>query len=248
MRIAILTSLVLATGCFNPKPYDQTGLGFYCNPTVDEQNPPSCPDGQTCVQQGNGDFRCVVAGVGPDMAGSSLIPKTGMYSGPHQDPMLDMVSMCPDASLEPNDSPSQAVPAPAPMPDAATPKITKMAICPTGPRPETGMHDVDFYMVDTTTLSTSSLTMMAEIFYDVSFGDLDVGIFDSNLMRLASDGSAVTNGCTAATIPAPNMSNPNANKFYVMVVGANNMDVNRYDIRIRTFSMAKQCPTASTDM
>src|SRR5581483_9981769 len=100
------------------------------------------------------------------------------------------------------------------------------SICPTGPRPETGQHDVDFYEVDTTTLSTSSLTMMAEIFYDVSFGDLDVGIFDSNLMRIASDGSAVTNGCTAATIPAPSMSMPSMNKFYVLVVGANNQDVN----------------------
>ena len=41
---------------------------------------------------------------------------------------------------------------------------------------------------------------------------------------------------------------PAANKFYVMVVGANNMDVNRYDIRIRTFSMAKQCPVAGADL
>src|SRR5581483_1640711 len=137
---------------------------------------------------------------GPDLApaldlsagpggGGGLIPKTGTYTGPHNDPMLGSLALCPDQSLEPNETPAQAIPAPSPFPDQATPKITKMAICPTGPRPETGMHDIDFYVVDTTGLATTPLTMMAEIFYDVSYGDLDVGIFDSTLTRLASDGS-----------------------------------------------------------
>jgi hypothetical protein len=247
MRTLTLSCLVLAAGCFNPKPYDQAGLGFYCNPTVDEHNPPSCPDGQTCVQQSSGDFRCVATGV-LDMAGLSGIPKTGMYTGPHNDPMLDMVAQCPDAKLEPNDSPGQAILAPVLMLDMPAPKLTNLAICPTGPRPETGMHDVDFYVVDTTGLSTSSPTLMAEIFYDVKFGDLDVGIFDSNQNRLSADGSAVSDGCTTATLPAPDMTNPGKNKFYVLVVGANSRDVNRYNLRITANSTNKQCPSASTDL
>jgi hypothetical protein len=156
--------------------------------------------------------------------------------------------MCPDKDLEPNDSPGQARTSPALVLDMLPAKVNNLAICPTGPRPETGMHDVDFYVVDTTGLSTSSLTLMAEIFYDVSYGDLDVGIFDSTLTRLNFDGSAVSDGCTAATIPAPDMTNPGKNKFYVLVVGANSRDVNSYELRITAHSMDKQCPSASTDM
>jgi hypothetical protein len=242
MRKLLLIALA-ATGCFNPKPYDETGAGFYCHP----DDTPACPDGQSCLLQTSGDFRCVTASSTDAGTGMALIPKTGM-STPTMDPMLASVAACPDNSLEPNDSPQQAVPAPTPTPDMPTPKITKMAICPTGPRPETGMHDVDFYLVDTTMLTTTSVSMKAEIFYDISYGDLDVGIFDSNLKLLSSDGSAVTNGCTVTTIPAPNMMDVTKNKFYIVVVGANNTDVNRYDIRIRTFSQASSCPSGLPDL
>ena len=76
---------------------------------------------------------------------------------------------------------------------------------------------------------------MAQVFYDISMGDLDVGIYDSQMKQLVVDGTAVTNACAAAAI-----SN---GIYYVVVAGANNIDVNSYDILIRSFSMAKTCPT-----
>ena len=82
--------------------------------------------------------------------------------------------------------------------------------------------------------------MMAELFYDVTYGDLDVGIFDSTGRLMASDGTAVGNGCAAATV-TPGI-------YYVLVVGAGDVDTNRYDVRIRTFTGAKTCATGDMGM
>ena len=225
----------LAASCYSPA---LGPIGYYCHLAADGTSPdnPACPDGATCTAVAGsqpGEGRCV-ASVGS--AGAGLIPKTGApYTGNHNDPMLNDVSMCPDASLEPNDSDKTSVPAPTPTPDTATPKITKMSICPMGARPETGQHDVDYFKIDTTTFGSSQLTVMAEIFYDISYGDLDVGVFDASGRLLSADGSAITNGCTAASV-GPGV-------YYIVVAGANNTDSNRYDIRIRTFTMPRQCPT-----
>jgi hypothetical protein len=236
MKRTGLFAFALLAACFNPS---NPPIGFYCHPGDN----PACPDGSECKMVGS-DYRCVATGGGaPDLPQAGLIPKTGAsYSGPHNDPMLSSVDACSDKELEPNDSPAQAIPtspSATPTPDTPTPKITHMAICPSGPRPDTGNHDVDYFMVDTTQFSQSSLTIMAEIFYDVTYGDLDVGIFDSTGRLLAADGTAVTNGCVAASI--------GSGIYYVVVAGANNMDSNRYDIRIRTFSMPHQCPTPGQD-
>ncbi len=52
------------------------------------------------------------------------------------DPMLDTAAECPDANLEPNDSPAEAIGrAPALAPDMPSAKIIKLAICPTGNNP-----------------------------------------------------------------------------------------------------------------
>jgi hypothetical protein len=164
------------------------------------------------------------------------IPKTGApYTGPQADPLLGDATQCPDANLEPNDGPApDGHPlAFTPTPDQPTPKIVKLAICPTGNSPHTGKHDVDWFVVDNTT-GPSSLTLMAEIFYDITYGDLDVAILDSALHVLAVDGSAQTNGCAAALI--------SQGRYYVVVAGANGVDSNRYEALIRTFSTAKSCP------
>jgi hypothetical protein len=225
----LLASLALVAGCYNPA---LGPLGFYCHP----DDNPACPDGAMCKQVGN-DFRCVntSGGVGDLGIMSGLIPKTGApYTGLRNDPGLADVMSCPDTGLEPNDGDKSPVSAPAPTPDTATPKVTKMSICPKGNRPDTGAHDIDYFKVDTTTFTPATLTLMAEVFYDITYGDLDVGIFDSTGRLMSSDGSSTTNGCTAASITQ--------GIYYVVVVGANNMDVNRYDLRIRSFSMSRTCP------
>jgi hypothetical protein len=223
MRTTILLSLALVAGCYNP---DIPDNGFACH------NDPSCPSGFSC----QGGFCVKSAGGGPGLP-QIMIPKSGApYSGPHTDPMLDDASACPDANLEPNDGPDpNGHPlAFTPMPDQQTAKIIKLAICPTGNNPLTGKHDVDFFKVDNST-GPSSLTLMAEAFYDISKGDLDIGIYDAQLNPLSVDGTAVTNGCTSAAITNQ--------VYYVVVAGANNVDVNTYELLIRSFSMPKTCPT-----
>jgi hypothetical protein len=162
------------------------------------------------------------------------IPKVGPpFSGAMTDPGLNDPSQCPDASVEPNDDAATALRF-TPTPDMPQPKIIKMAICPTGNSPFTGKHDVDVYRIDNST-GPASLTLRAEIFYDISMGDLDVGILDSSLNVLSVDGTAVSNGCAAAAI--------GQNLFYVVVVGANNIDSNRYEILLESFTTPQTCPT-----
>ncbi len=224
-RLALLSaSLLTASGCFSPK---VVSGGFACNPN----DVPSCPSGYICI-----DNRCV------DGAPPVRIDKTGpAYTGPHTDPGLATTADCPDWSLEPNDGPTlpdgKPVLAMAP-PDVQTPKLTNMAICPLGPSPFTKRHDVDFYRLD---LGAGAATIMAELFYDITYGDVDVGIFDAGGTLLGSDGTAMSNACATAPVSAPGT-------YFVVVVGANDVDVNRYDIRIRTLSKITTCAATNGDM
>jgi hypothetical protein len=173
---------------------------------------------------------------GPDMAlqpsTGLTIPKSGPpYTGTMSDPGLNTLSDCADASLEPNDNPATALSF-TPVPDMPTAKIIKLAICPKGPNPRTGSHDQDWFKVDL--VGSSSLTLKAEVFYDVTFGDLDVAIVDGGGNILASDGTAVTNACAVAQVSSA--------VYYVVVAGANNVDVNNYQLLIRTFSSVTTCP------
>jgi hypothetical protein len=231
-RFGLVVWALSVVGCYNPA---LPPVGFYCDPNGPG---PSCPDGSQCLMIGSS-YRCVVTSSDAGVNTETLIPKSQFYSGPTMDPMLATADLCPDKELEPNDDTGHAIDtsgAVPPIPDMPTAKITHMAICPTGPNPATGNHDVDYYKVDTTSFGLSSLTMMSEIFYDVSYGDLDIGIFDSQGKLLAADATAVTNGCCVASV--------GSGVYYVVVVGAKNMDSNRYDIRIRTFSTTHTCPTA----
>jgi hypothetical protein len=228
----LFASLLFASSCYNPAFPD--GQGLYCkvaSPSDPDPNAPACPEGQKCV--GN---RCVndTGGGGP---GTVEIPKTGMYNGLRNDPRLISDNDCPDSRLEPNNSPETALQAPDPTPDSMVPKIVMMSICPQGKK------DVDWFVVDldSSKFSQSQLSMLVQVFYDVSYGDLDVGIFDANGRLLASDGSAVSNGCASFTVnPGPGV------KYYVAVVGANNSEVNRYDLHIRTFTASRSCTSMST--
>jgi hypothetical protein len=223
-----------AVGCYRPNIADN---GFKCH--ADEDYPP-CPEGYDCI----GGFchkRMQVSRSCSDVfMAQTQIAKTAHYSGDHQDPGLGDQSMCPDNSLEPNDGPDEnncAVAIQAP-PDVMTSKLTHMAICPRGVTQATGAHDVDYFRVDTSGASDGgALTLKADIFYDIKYGDLDVGIFDSNGRLLAADGSAMTDGCAAASV--------SAGVYYVVVVGAGATDTNNYDIRIRTYSTPVICPNAT---
>jgi hypothetical protein len=237
-----LVALFLASGCYNP---EIVSGGFACSSAGGTEQ---CPDGFVC-QPGAcvgsplpmGADGCCVKTTG---SGGELplveIPKSGPpYSGAHTDPGLTDPSMCPDSGLEPNDGPDPVGHPLAftPVPDMPTAKIIKLSICPSGNNPLTGRHDVDFFKVDNSN-GPSSLTLMAQVFYDISMGDLDIGIYTydgKELHSLSVDGTAVTNGCTAAAI-----SN---GVYYVVVAGANNVDVNRYELLIRSFAAAQQCPS-----
>lgn len=223
-RLALLgTSLLLVAGCFSPK---VVSGGFSCNP----DDNPACPDGYICV-----DNRCV-NGTPP-----VRVEKTGpAYMGQHTDPGLATTADCSDESLEPNDG--ATLPDGKPVlvmapPDVVTAKLTKMAICPKGANPAapTGRHDVDYFRVD---VGTNAATVMAEVFYDITYGDLDVAILDAGGTVVGSDGTAVSNACATAPVMG-------AGTYFIVVVGANDVDVNSYDLRVRTFSKITSCATPS---
>ena len=222
-RLALLSApLLTAAGCFSPS---VVSGGFACNP----DDVPACPAGFICV-----DNRCV------DGTPPVRIDKTGpAYTGQHTDPGLDTTADCPDESLEPNDGPTLPDGKPVLViapPDTLTAKLTKMAICPKGLNPATKRHDVDYYRLD---VGGGVATIMAELFYDITYGDVDVGIFDAGGTLLGSDGTAVSNGCATGPVAA-------AGTYFVVVVGANDVDVNRYDLRVRTFGKITTC--APSDM
>src|SRR5262249_36417544 len=153
---------------------------------------PPCPEGFICV-----DNRCI-NGTPP-----LVIAKSGpAWMGQHTDPGLATMEDCPDVSLEPNDGPGPPDGKPvlvAVTPATDTQKLTKMAICPQGANPSTKRHDVDFFRVD---VDTKVVTIMAEAFYEITYGDLDVGILDGGGRLLASDGTAQSNACVTAKVDA----------------------------------------------
>jgi len=172
----------------------------------------------------------------PDLAspGPLSIAKSGPpYTGSHTDPGLNSPSDCPDQILEPNDSADTALVFMPTPDDPHAPKIIKVAICPLGDNPGTGRHDQDWFKVDLTT-GPPGLTLMAQVIYDITLGDLDVAIVDAAGNIVAADGTAVANGC--AVTPVQN------GVYYVVVTGANNVDVNNYEALIRTFTTAHACP------
>lgn len=217
MHRALVLVALAQLGCFDPNV--QNG-GFACMPG----DHPACPAGFSCVND-----RCI------DDAVPVLIPKSGpRWEGQHADPGLATADACPDESLEPNDgtAPSAGQPiAVAVTPDAMTAKLTKLAICPTGPNPATHRHDVDYFRVDAS--AGGAVTLMVELFYDIDYGDLDVGILDAGGTLLAGDGTALSNGCVTAPI-GPGV-------YYVVVAGAANLDVNHYELRVRSFTRPTTC-------
>jgi hypothetical protein len=234
---ALVLAVSFVGGCYAP---EIVSGGFACATQGTDQ----CPEGFAC-QIGacvgrplptGADGCCVkTTGGGGDLP-KIEIPKSGPpYSGAHTDPGLDNAADCPDANLEPNDGPDpNGHPlAFTPAPDMPTAKIIKLAICPSGNNPLTGRHDVDFFKIDNTT-GPSTLSLMAEAFYDISMGDLDLGIYDAQMNPLSVDGTSVSNGCASAAIQQ--------GVYYVVVGGANNIDVNRYELLIRSFANPKTCP------
>ncbi len=229
LRLALLAlpvacALALAPSCFSP---DYPTTGFYCHP----DDSPACPDGQTCVGIPP-NARCQTTG-GTMKQSGSIVTKSSSYTGLKMDPGLNDETMCSDAPLEPNDSIDHAVTGLNQqlnlIPDAASPKLQMLAICPKGDNPKADGHDRDYYEI----VADQSVSAVVEIFYDIKYGDLDVGIFRQDGSIVAGDGTAVSNGCVAATLPA--------GKYYIGVGGANDMDSNRYDLRVRYYSSPKTC-------
>jgi hypothetical protein len=223
LRFALVL-LALVSGCYGPQ---VTNGGFACDPNDN----PACPSGFICI-----DNRCI-NGTPP-----VRIDKTGPgYSGQHTDPGLATTADCPDESLEPNDGPGPPDGMPVLVqvtPDTVTAKLTKMAICPKGQNPATRRHDVDFFRVD---VGSGVSTIQADVYYDITYGDLDVGILDGGGALVGSDGTAVSNACATAKVTAPGV-------FYVVVTGANDFDVNNYELRVRTFTRSTTCATSTGDL
>lgn len=217
--VATLLAIVSALGgCYDPM---VVSGGFAC----DANNNPGCPTGYICV-----DNRCV-NGTPP-----VRVDKTGpSYTGQHTDPGLNTTADCPDESLEPNDGPTLPDGKPVIVmatPDATnTPKLTKMAICPKGANPATKRHDVDYFRID---VGANVATIMAEVFYDITYGDLDVAILDAGGTQLGSDGTATSNACATGPVTT-------AGTYFIVVVGANDLDVNRYDLRVTTYTKITTC-------
>jgi hypothetical protein len=164
---------------------------------------------------------------------SVTIPKEGpAFTGQKTPPAYGDLSSCPDSQIEPNDTFSTALGF-SPMPDQPTAKIIKLAICPSGNNPLAGAHDVDWYKID---YSGESATyhLVAQIFYDIQLGDLDLAVYDGSGNRVTYDGTSVSNGCAAATL-TPGV-------YYVVVVGANHVDVGPYEILLKTYSAPQACP------
>ncbi len=225
----LLVAVLASAGCFNP---DVANGRFTCTLAN-----PGCPEGLTCISGS-----CESSGSMPIVRGADItITKTGAaYTGTQTPPSFASASDCPDQGEEPNDGPDpygQPL-AWAPRADNATPPtIGGKAICPTGPNPATNNHDVDFYKIDNSA-GSGSLTLVANIEYDISHGDLDVAIYDSNMNQLVADGTAVSNGCVSTTI-----SN---GIYYVVVAGANNMDINNFSIQMATWSTTHSCPGSTS--
>jgi hypothetical protein len=110
-----------------------------------------------------------------------------------------------------------------------------MAICPKGPNPATKRHDVDYFRID---VGSNVATIMAEVFYDITYGDLDVGVLDAGGTLIGSDGTALPNACATGPVSG-------AGTFFVVVTGANDVDVNHYDLRVRTFTKITSCAPPS---
>ncbi|MDB4970535.1 MAG: hypothetical protein JWN44_6224 [Myxococcales bacterium] len=224
MKIALVLATTLASGCFKPA---VTNGGFACAPDAN----PACPEGFICI-----DNRCI-NGVVP-----VRVAKTGeSWMGQHTDPGLSTAADCPDSSLEPNDGPVPPDGKPIVVMttlDQVTPKTTKMSICPKGANATTRRHDVDYFRVE---VPAGAAAVMAELFYDITYGDLDVAILDAGGSTLASDGTATTDACAVANVKA-------SGTYYVVVVGAGDVDVNRYDVRVRTLSKPTACMTSVADM
>jgi len=168
----------------------------------------------------------------PDLGSPALpspafidIPKSGpAYTGTVNDPKLSQASDCPDSQLEPNDALDDAKDFPLSV-DSYTPKLVRLAICPFG------NNDVDVFRI---AVASSGATLMAEIFYDISYGDLDVAILDDTGAIVASDGTSVSNGCATTTTAVA--------VYYVVVTGANHSAVNRYNAHFRLLSTPLACP------
>jgi hypothetical protein len=195
-------------------------MGLFCHP----DDSPACPDGSVCMPTAGGTlYQCVTTSSSGMKGGGTIptIPKTTM-STPVADPMLNTTADCPDAALEPNDTLAQARTFNITPDSTSTPKLVNLAICPKG------ANDIDVFAIPV----PSSLTLYAQLFYDVSYGDLDVAILDNNGNMVSYDGSSVSNACTTTSA--------SAGTYYVVIEGANGQ-VNRYDAKIALYSTAHPC-------
>lgn len=225
-------------GCYSPV---VASGGYSCTDPAT-----SCPEGFSCVAGlcvgGQASTAAMARG---DGGMSGLFQKTGLPNNSvnSKDSKLNTTADCPDQDLEPNDSSSQAITSSQLQltitPDLPTMQIQNVAICPKGVSAKTGLHDVDYYKVDT----TGAVSLVAELSYQIAYGDLDVGIFDASGTLIAHDGTALDNGCASGNVQG-------GGTYYVAVAGANNSDVGKYTLRIRTYSSARTCeaPIPPADM
>lgn len=156
--------------------------------------------------------------------------------------------------FEPNDTLTDAIVYSSMLPlDSIPPNMSPYEICPDKSAPNN--PDVDVFKFKITTMAK----VVAEVSYQVSFGDVDIGLFregqndvgDKVPARIRSDVTTVNNACLSETL--------SAGTYYVAVRGAPRMagdynasmtyEMNNYRIRIYALSPGSTMGcTAATDM
>lgn len=270
-----LQAAALVSGCYNPNYGSNVdaGMAFHCYASDN----PSCPSGLVCCVgtvcgdqlMPNQEGWCIPPPPPVDM---TITPvqywdfgaKASYYTGVTMDPML--TGMDPNTGkwrchrddtnpdnkdpvilrqLEPNDLPATAISLSTPL--MADPPPTQMGspyeICPDHTAPT--VPDVDVYKFKL----TSAAKVIAEVKYQVMFGDLDVALFQmaknpdtgaDQPQRIQADLTATDNACIEANSLMPGT-------YYLVVRGTNTVSMpgvytmNNYTLRVYTTSTGATC-------
>lgn len=269
-----LGAAALLAGCYNPTygSNADAGMAFRCY----SSDNPTCPAGLVCCA-GNvcGDQLmpmqegwCVLPPAPQDLTITPLDfwdfgTKTMYYGGATMDPMLSGTD--PDTgqwrchrddtnpsptdkqvlrALEPNDLPQSAISLSNPLPvDPPATAMSSYEIC--ADRSAPNVPDVDVYRFKL----SSPAKVIAEVKYNVAFGDLDAALFllaknsDTGVdtpQRVLADLTAVSNACIEANNLMPGT-------YYLVIRGTTTPEkpgvysLNNYSLRVYTTTTGATC-------
>jgi len=188
MKTVLFSSVLAALAACSPYSPNLSNQPFACG-----SDTPSCPDGYSCMSGA-----CVAS----TDVGNVTMP--------------DASTGCPDLSIEPNNSYSEAWATPVAS-QLKTFKLTGAAICPAG--------DIDVYKLTTTGMQTLTATITA----NGAGPALDMQLLDPNgmVMKNGTAMSGMTNVVSASVADLPASMT-----YYVYVQGAAPTDTNGYELEI----------------